>query len=684
MAQTSIGTPHPVEQSKGLNGAQTRPSRFSKFKSFLCNSGGNVVITTALIMTPLLVTIGAAVDVAEMYRARVNFQNATDAAALAAAKTLSKGGTPAEAQEAGEKMFAANLGNLTKSTGSITIDTNGGDCTTEGVTATAKLRHPMFFDGVRKAFQDESDPNHANLNAATTVKCGNDSVEIALVLDNSGSMGSNGKINTLKEAATNMVNTLHDTMSASLRPKPVQFSLVPFAATVNVGAQNKNASWMDRYGKSSIHHENLKWEDDPNARAVSGGFKDSAGRWLTRQTLYDNLRISWSGCVEMRPHPYSTTDEAPSSTRPDTLFVPTFAPDTPDEWDYQYEKNRVTVTTSTQYYCTKWKRNKTCKRWNDGHRKSVHWSGATANYYSAEYGGRGRWQGGSSTSTQQYVDGDRIYEEDYDNNYIQDSHNWPYATAADGPHYRDAQFTGTGTDQHKRQFWTWKYFNNPNVYDVNRNRSSLPSEGGPNASCTTRAITDLTDSRSQVLTAINDMRASGFTNVLQGFGWGWRTLSPGAPFTRGRAYSEEDNKKIMIIMTDGNHVYPNWSDGRNLNKSGYGAFGYGVNGHTDPKRNRIFEGFDEISNPSHNSGTWQKAMDEHLKETCDNAKAAGIQVYSIAFDVDNGSSVKTMLEHCASPAGGGLKLYYDANDKQALLDAFENIAEKIAELAISK
>ncbi|MEL6948311.1 MAG: pilus assembly protein TadG, partial [Pseudomonadota bacterium] len=81
---------------------------------------------------------------------------------------------------------------------------------------------------------------------------------------------------------------------------------------------------------------------------------------------------------------------------------------------------------------------------------------------------------------------------------------------------------------------------------------------------------------------------------------------------------------------------------------------------------------------------WQRAMDEHLVETCTNAKNAGIQVYSIAFDVRNGSSVKTMLENCASPAGGGRKLYYDARDKQALLDAFANIAEKIAELAISK
>ena len=43
-----------------------------------------------------------------------------------------------------------------------------------------------------------------------------------------------------------------------------------------------------------------------------------------------------------------------------------------------------------------------------------------------------------------------------------------------------------------------------------------------------------------------------------------------------------------------------------------------------------------------------------------------------------------MLEACASPSAGGTKLYYDANNNAALLAAFENIAEKIAELAISR
>ena len=96
------------------------------------------------------------------------------------------------------------------------------------------------------------------------------------------------------------------------------------------------------------------------------------------------------------------------------------------------------------------------------------------------------------------------------------------------------------------------------------------------------------------------------------------------------------------------------------------------------------EGFDEIANPTHDFNTFRKAMDEHLIETCTNAKAAGITIYSIAFDVPNGSSVKSMLETCASNDLGGTKLYYDAGNNAELVATFQRIAEKLAELAITR
>ena len=63
----------------------------------------------------LLLTAGAGVDTAEMYRARINFQNAVDAGTLMAAKTLAATGSTTQAAQAGEEVFYGNIRNIAAS-----------------------------------------------------------------------------------------------------------------------------------------------------------------------------------------------------------------------------------------------------------------------------------------------------------------------------------------------------------------------------------------------------------------------------------------------------------------------------------------------------------------------------------------------------------------------------------------
>ena len=53
-------------------------------------------------------------DTAELYRARVNFQNAVDAGALMAAKTLAATGSTSRAAAAGEEIFYGNIRNIAR------------------------------------------------------------------------------------------------------------------------------------------------------------------------------------------------------------------------------------------------------------------------------------------------------------------------------------------------------------------------------------------------------------------------------------------------------------------------------------------------------------------------------------------------------------------------------------------
>ena len=657
------------------------------FKKFLKDSRANVLTTVALSTPIMLMSAGAGLDMAELYRANTSFQSAVDAAALASAKVLSKTGDESEAVDFGKKVFEANIANLSNSTYQINIDTGNGDCSGEGVVVEASMRHPMLFDKLHKAFTEKGDAGYANVSAKSTVQCGSDSVEIALVLDNSGSMRHSGKMSTLKTAARKLVDTVHSSMGQSGKPKPVQFSVVPFSGMVNVGNQFSNASWMDTDGRSSVHNEHFDWTTLKGATKVGGVWRDENGQKLTRFRLYDELGITWAGCVEQRPYPHHTTDAAPTISSPDTMFVPTFAPDAPDDYSGERETTQNSAEEGVQHWCVRWRysrrRGWRCRTWNDGYRGSRHPVAGYANLYGGDYNSRGQFIGVAST----LVYGDRIREEEYDNDYLRDAHNMPEPRDANFVGHRyDPAHVGSGAKQYSRQRWMWKYFNH------SQRVSNFPTvgwvPGGPNAWCTVEPLTALTTSKGRVYNAINDMNAYGSTNIQQGISWGWRTLTAGAPFSEGRPSSVTDNKKIMIIMTDGNNtMYPHdyFDDDRSSrNPSHYSPMGFNGGEYGDkPLPKRLFEGFDAIANPTDDRDTYQKAMDEHMVETCNNAKADGLQVYTVAFDVSNGSSVKARLSECASKDAAGLPLYFDADDNAELLKSFEAIADKIAELSIT-
>jgi hypothetical protein len=53
-------------------------------------------------------------------------------------------------------------------------------------------------------------------------------------------------------------------------------------------------------------------------------------RFLYDKLKADNSAVKWAGCVEMRAGTYELSDAVPNASIPDSLFVPYFAPDEPD------------------------------------------------------------------------------------------------------------------------------------------------------------------------------------------------------------------------------------------------------------------------------------------------------------------------------------------------------------------
>jgi Flp pilus assembly protein TadG len=238
--------------------------------------------------------------------------------------------------------------------------------------------------------------------------------------------------------------------------------------------------------------------------------------------------------------------------------------------------------------------------------------------------------------------------------------------APDGPttsyvndYLSDAATPGS-TAAEKQRYWP-KY--------IGATVPALPGDPppGPNHSCPPSPIQPLTNVKGSITSAINAMIPSSVTVIPEGIAWGWRVLSPGAPFTEGAPYSDPDTIRFLILLTDGeNNVF----GGSNLhNKSWYSAFGFAASGHlgkTDGSETR-------------------QVLDAKTAALCTNVKAQGIYVYTIAFQVTDGAT-RTMLQNCATPAAQcpGNQCYYDSPTATALETAFINIALGINQLRVAK
>ncbi|MCP4936935.1 MAG: pilus assembly protein [bacterium] len=189
----------------------------------------------------------------------------------------------------------------------------------------------------------------------------------------------------------------------------------------------------------------------------------------------------------------------------------------------------------------------------------------------------------------------------------------------------------------------------------------VSSGSGDSASwrCPEAPIVELTDNKALITTGIADMDASGWTYIPGGLAWGWRVLSDTAPFTSGVPDSEEDTTKVIVLMTDGENTRApeKWTTGATVNHIGK------VRGHSIQNT----EGAAAISDPL-------------TAELCKNIKDKEIVIFTIAFEIPDGSPVKTLMKNCAGNGG----LFFDVDDSTQLENAFKQIGLSLLNIRLSQ
>lgn len=228
---------------------------YTIFKKFLDNQSGNIGVIFALIVVPLIIAVGVAVDISRIGSFKTKMQDTADAAALEAALAYMLDGKRAM-NESGRVSFtthADTIANLNYTNPKIRATKRNSVTVSSKGSFTPMF--PQIFGYPKLDFNV--------LSEASLVEP--EGLEITIAFDNTSSMDFGSRWQT---SITTIRNTLEEMKSFSGRGN-FYLTLVPFADTVNIGRSN------------------TRWTNGPTPQG-------------------------WLGCVEPRKEPLGVPDDETS------------------------------------------------------------------------------------------------------------------------------------------------------------------------------------------------------------------------------------------------------------------------------------------------------------------------------------------------------------------------------------
>lgn len=223
---------------------------------------GNFGMMMAVVAPLLALSAGYGLNVAQMTSVRSNLLAALDSAVTSTARDLTTGViAEKDAREMVEAFLHANGGRAFVDADRITLDSLVVDKARGTVSAEASVLLDVAFPLFGAANQQTITVQSASLYS-------DKKIEIAMMLDVTGSMEKKGKVDKLgdlQKAATNAVNLLLKNPDVS-KPR-IRIALVPYANSVNVGSSiAKQAVFVE--SKASERKE-APGNTDPKAASTS-------------------------------------------------------------------------------------------------------------------------------------------------------------------------------------------------------------------------------------------------------------------------------------------------------------------------------------------------------------------------------------------------------------------------------
>lgn len=267
----------------------------ARWRALRSDERGNVLVMFGFAMVPVIGLAGATIDYSRASGAREVLNAAVDSAALMAARDATKL-SDSEMRNRIDKWIKANLhGDSVKGFTSATIAI---DRTARTIAIEAQLN-------IDTSLTRLIGPDAMTIKSKSQSTWGTNTIELALALDNTGSMASSNKMTALKAASLNLIQIMKD---ATLATDQIRISVVPFATQVKVSTGFKDESWL-RFDQTK-----------PNCTTDKWGNK-------TCGTPTPITKSTWTGCVSDRDQPNDVKDNESVSAHA-TLYPADFCAQT--------------------------------------------------------------------------------------------------------------------------------------------------------------------------------------------------------------------------------------------------------------------------------------------------------------------------------------------------------------------
>ncbi len=685
----------------GASAPTQNSARFS-LKRFSRDRNGNIAILFVFMSTVLFLFVGGAVDYTRWNAIRADMIESMDAASLAVAQLAAADDTltATQLETYGDVFFRENFDYEDQLLSGWNIDFDLANDAIISTCITGKLA--TFLLGVAGITELDIDK------CVEITPQGAGRIELALVLDVTGSMSwndSNGqnKLNSLRTAVTALLDVLFEGNPTS---QNVKVGVVPFNQHVNAGA---SSGWSNGWGDTT----GLAAYNGARFFHVNENGIVQAMRKVNHYDLFSSdPDRSWDGCVEARPYPLDELDTEPGiSTSSAVITAAMQTPSSADEPDSLVRSafssmpnlnTEFTLTGLSSANNSRWVPvflgdEPDCNNYDDcdngdysesGTVNGVSWNGYW--FDDPDDDNVLTWVRERSYSNRYYID---------DHDFTNDNQGTPFNKYVPiVNHFREVNqgnmsdppflnwmtkqgikpLTGYGKQEYILRTGYVGWWNTvTQTYDYRYDLPKGSSSKGPNYSACPEPILPLTDTRADIdgsgTGIMEQLVATGATNIPAGVVWGWRVVSPDIPFAEAIGPGEtgpdssvfEDWQKAVVIMTDGENVF----SGRSTHwGSSISAFGYEI-------EERMGDGVDQ-------SYKMENEADNKILRICRRMKQENILVYTIVFDVNAGSTIENIFKSCASEPTA--PYFFNAPDGDQLATAFGDIADDLVKLHISK